>query len=46
MDRTSDFGSDSEGSSPSAVTQNFLFGSFFVFKSVFLGCVAKIFKKI
>ena len=35
MDRTSDFGSDSEGSSPSAVTQNFLFGSFFVFKNVF-----------
>ena len=39
MDRTSDFGSDSEGSNPSAVTQNFLFGSFFVFKIVFLwGC--------
>ena len=43
MDRTSDFGSDSEGSSPSAVTQNFLFGSFFVFKNVFLGCVVNIF---
>ncbi len=36
MDRTSDFGSDSEGSSPSAVTQKLPFLEvFFVFK-VFL----------